>query len=156
MSLSEKIYSVLKEAYPVLKTLEDDWFIIGTSGLVLAGVKLEKTSDIDILTSVRDAQKLKSAWEDKKIKDFDSSNTELFQSDYFRYDFNILDIEIMGGLKVNKSGKWISLRIGNYLNISTPDFEVKIPTLEEQKRIFLLFGREKDLQKIKLIPNKNL
>ena len=151
MNLSDKIYSVLKEAYPVLKTLEDDWFIIGTSGLVLADVKLEKTSDIDILTSVRDAQKLKSAWENRRIKDFDSSDTELFRSDFSRYNFNLLDIEIIGGLKVYKSEVWIPLKIENHISISTPDFEVKIPTLEEQKRIFLLFGRDKDLQKVKLI-----
>ena len=151
MNLSDKIYSVLKEAYPVLKTLEDEWFIIGTSGLVLAGVKLEKTSDIDILTSVRDAQKLKSTWENQRIKDFDSSDTELFRSDFSRYDFNLLDIEIIGGLKVYKSDEWISLKIKNHISISTPDFEAKIPTLEEQKRIFLLFGRDKDLQKVKLI-----
>ncbi len=153
MNLSDKIYSVLKEAYPALKTLEDDWFIIGASGLVLAGVKLEKTSDIDILTSVRDAQKLKTAWEDRRVKDFDSSNTELFQSDFSRYNFRVMDVEIMGGLKVNKSNNWTALQITDHVGISTPDFEVKIPTLEEQKRIFLLFGREKDLQKIKLISS---
>ena len=151
MNLSDKIYSVLKEAYPALKTLDDNWFIIGSSGLVLAGVEIKKTSDIDILTSVRDAQKLKLAWDNRRIKDFDSSDTELFCSDLSKYDFNILDIEISGGLKVYKSKQWTPLKIKSHICISTPDFEVKIPTLEEQKRIFLLFGREKDLQKVKKI-----
>lgn len=151
MKLRDRIFAVLKDAYPALRLLEDEWYIIGTSGLVLAGVNLEKTSDIDILTSVRDAEKLKIAWKNRMRKDFDSSNTELFESDFSRYDFGTLDIEIMGGLKVNHSGKWIPLTISDHLHILTPDFEIKVPTLEEQKKILLLFGREKDLKKIKLL-----
>ncbi|GHS92326.1 hypothetical protein FACS1894203_4670 [Bacteroidia bacterium] len=151
MKLRDRIFAVLKDAYPALRLLEDEWYIIGTSGLVLAGVKLEKTSDIDILTSVRDAEKLKIAWKNRMRKDFDSSNTELFESDFSRYDFGTLDIEIMGGLKVNHSGKWIPLTISDHLHILTSDFEIRVPTLEEQKKILLLFGREKDLKKIKLL-----
>ncbi len=150
MELHEKIQQVLKEAYPVLKTLDDNWFIIGSSGLILGGINLKNTSDIDILVSVRDAQKLKMAWKDQRITDFDSSDTELFQSDFSRYNFGVLDIEIIGGLKVYNSGQWIPLIINEDITISSPYFEVKIPTLEEQKRILLLFGREKDLEKVQL------
>lgn len=151
MRLSEKIHFVLKEAYPTLASLEDEWCIIGTSALVLSGVEFDKTKDIDILTSAKDAQKIKQSWKSRIIKDFDTSNSELFRSELTRYNFKLMDIEIIGDLDVFNSGQWIPLKIQDYINISTPDFEVKIPSIEEQKRILHLFGREKDLQKIKYL-----
>jgi len=55
----------------------------------------------------------------------------------------------MGNLEVHHNGKWDILEIGEW--ISLQGTTLKIPTLEEQKRILTIFGRPKDLLRLQLI-----
>jgi hypothetical protein len=148
IDIKNKIISVLKEALPELSLLNDDFYLIGAAALILSDVKLNHTSDIDILTSDDDAETLKHLWMDRRIEIHDLKNSELFRSNFSRYKFMHVDIEIMGSLEVKKEDAWIPLKIHDY-NIFSVDFmQFKIPTLEEQKRILQWFGRDKDLDKI--------
>jgi len=152
MNIKEKIFSALKESYPTLKQLKDDFYIIGASALILSGIEIENTSDIDILVTERDAVWLRKEWENKSIN-FIPSNSVLFRSNYSRYEFPDMDIEIIGSLKVNKEGIWKPLVIKDFIIFETDEFQVKIPTIEEQVRILILFGRKKDLDRLDLIHN---
>lgn len=69
MASREIIFEQIKQFYPDLKSLNDDFFIIGASAMILSGVDVE-TSDIDILTSVRDADLIKAMWADKRITNY--------------------------------------------------------------------------------------
>lgn len=151
--IKEKIYSTLKEASGALKLLKDDYFIIGASALILSGVNVRQTFDIDILTSRRDAGELKILWTNKISDNHTPSDPDLFRSAFSRFKFRELDIEVMGGLEVNKNGVWTPLLIQDYNVLAIEDFEFKIPTLQEQMNILLFFGRGKDLQKLELIKN---
>ncbi len=154
-NIRTRISTVLQEAYPALSQLHDDFFIIGSSALNLCGIEVD-TADIDILLSKRDSVFLQNAWADKHIKDHVTQNDHLFHSDLSRFNFGELDIEIMPELEVNKDGTWMPLRIHDYLTLDLDGMQIKLPTLEEQKRIFYFFGREKDLKKIKLIEEWGL
>jgi hypothetical protein len=154
-NLKKKIHSVLNKAYPELKSLHDDYFIIGSSALVLSGIKIDNTSDIDILMSNKDADFLKEVWRGKIIKDHITKRDDLFRSNFTRYFFDNLDVEVMGDLEINKDGQWIPLIIQEYTTFTLKDIEIKTPTLQEQKRIYELFGREKDLEKVKLIEKED-
>lgn len=150
-TINTKITTVLRKAYPALSQLQDDYFIFGTSALVLCGIEME-TADIDILLSPRDLAYLQSVWTDKHIKDHVTQNDHLFRSlNLSRFDFNEMDIEIMAKLEVNKNGTWVPLHVQDYFTLNLDDMQIKLPTIEEQKRIFNFFGREKDLKKLKLI-----
>ena len=148
--MKEKIIQTLLDARFALLQLQDDFFIFGSAALVLAGVNLEQVGDIDICTSKRDAEILKKLWADKD-KQIDSSPSERFRSNHSVYRFNDIDIDVAGGLEVKTNGAWQTLLIDDYLTFSINELSIKIPTLEEQKRILTLFGREKDIEKIKLI-----
>ncbi len=154
MSISAKITTVLRKAYPALSQLQDDYFIIGSSALNLCSIEIE-TSDIDILLSQKDSAYLQNIWADKHIKDHVTQNDHLFRSDLSRFNFGELAIEIMPELKVNKNGVWIPLHVQDHFILDLDGMQIKVPTLEEQKRIFNLFGREKDLRKIKLIEKQH-
>jgi len=84
-------------------------------------------------------------------KKFDPSGQHLFRSNFARFDFGELDIEVMGGLEVFNSNEWRVLQIKDWIELSVGECKIKIPTVEEQKRIFYLFGREKDKLKAELI-----
>jgi hypothetical protein len=80
-------------------------------------------------------------------KEFTPENQHLFRSNFARFDFGELDVEVMGDLEVNKNNQWQRVWVEQVMEISTEDMKIKIPSLQEQRRIFLLFGREKDVAK---------
>jgi hypothetical protein len=120
------------------------------SALILSGINIEHTSDIDILVSERDALWLQSEWKNKLIN-FTSADSVLFRSNLSRYKFSEMDIEILGSLEVNKEDIWTPVEIKDFIIFETDDFQVKTPTLEEQERILVFFGRKKDLDRLDLI-----
>ena len=154
--IKEKIIRTLHEATSGLNSLEDDFFIIGASAIILSGIKIGETNDIDILTSVHDADKLKNAWKDKIEKNPQLKESELFRSDFSRYNFSEMDIEIQGNLHVYKENRWVEVKIGQYTPTTIGDLSLKIPTIDEQIRILQLFGREKDMKRLHLIRNAGL
>ncbi len=154
--MKEPIHSVLTQARESLQQVQDDAFIIGSSALVLSGIEISKVNDIDLLVSTRDAEFLKKAWSDRIIKDYIPPQGDLFRSTFARFRFAGMDIEVIGDLEVHRNGTWTPVNITRYRTITIEGQMVKIPTLEEQIRIFRLLGRDKDLQKVKLIEHSVL
>ena len=143
----------MNQAYPTLSQLEDDYFLIGSSALALTGINIASTNDIDILTSRKNADELKIKWSDRQKTNYQPVGSSHFRSNFARFDFDTMDIEVMGGLEVKKSNAWIPVIIEDYFLYERDGYQVKIPTLEEQKRILLLFDRSKDKEKLKLITH---
>ena len=153
MSIKEKIIQTLHQASSGLQQLKDDFYIFGSAALILSDVNIKHTEDIDIVTSKRDAALLKEIWASHDLN-FIPKESDKFRSDLSRYDFGELDIEITGGLEVCSNNEWKPLIIYDYETYPIADVLIKAPTLIEQKNILHLFGREKDLQKIKLIDER--
>jgi len=149
--MKKKIERVLSFISPELQMLKDNYFIIGSCALILSGVPIEETSDLDLLVSHEDAEQLKSVWAYRKREGYEPSNTDLFRSNFARFDFGELDVEVMGGLEVFNSNEWKTLQIKDWIELSVGEYMIKIPTMEEQRKIFYLFGRAKDKLKARLI-----
>lgn len=66
-----------------------------------------------------------------------------------------MDVEVMGNLQIKKNNVWQFVYVQEYREIFIGDLIIRIPTMEEQKRILSLFGREKDLKRI-LVLNQYL
>ncbi|HEY5823574.1 MAG TPA: hypothetical protein VIT44_04370, partial [Cyclobacteriaceae bacterium] len=79
------------------------------------------------------------------------AETTRFKSNFARFQFGSLDIEVMGDLEVYSKGQWRKVVVNNFKTISLTDAQIKVPTLAEQVRILQLFGRQKDIDKIALI-----
>src|SRR5688572_4987852 len=129
-NLHDRIVSTLLEASPAFRFPKDDCFIIGAAALVLAGVHLDHTPDIDLLTSRRDAESLLTLWKNKAVP-YQPESRELFQSTFGRFRFAQMDIEVMGDLKVNQSGIWNKLQVVDYFSIEIGDVQWKAATLQE-------------------------
>lgn len=118
---------------PDLDAFTAPWSLIGSGALILLGVPLDDAADLDVVTGVDGAGRLRSAWaqwlEPSKPKTPDGP----FRSDDFaRYVTPWGPVEVMGGLRIR----------GRLFDASRP-----IPSAEEQLRILRLFGRPKDLAK---------
>ncbi len=150
MEIKEKIIKTLVEVADKLQDIKSEWCIIGASAMILSGIEITETSDIDILTTNEGADELKQSL--RKYMEIVSKTKEddLFRSNFARFKLPLMDIEVMGGLQVRKNGRWQHVRIDDFSVISIENMVIKIPTLNEQKRLLSLFGREKDLKRISM------
>lgn len=152
--MKKKVTELLTLIYPDLQQLKDNYFVIGSCALLLSDITVPIITDLDLLVTSADADLLKDKWSHRMRKGFSPENQHLFRSNFARFDFGELDIEVMGNLEVCKNNQWIPVLVDQSVEISIHDLQIKIPTLEEQKRIFLLFGREKDLAKVKMVDER--
>lgn len=134
-----------------LSKLQDPFYIIGSSALVLAGIPLEITEDIDLLTSTQDADLLKNHWQANKVGEYTPKDSDKFRSNFGRFQWNAVLVEVMGDLEIFHEGTWQKLLIDEYFEVSINQLSIRIPTLKEQERIFRFFGRAKDLAKADII-----
>lgn len=151
MDLKETIIQTLIELSDKLQVIKSDWCIIGASAMILSGIKIEKTSDIDILTTKEGADEWKSALQEYLELNPKTKEDDLFRSNFARFKFPLIDIEVMGGLQVNKGGNWNDVLVNDFHEIPIGDTFVKIPTTNELRRILSLFGRDKDLKRLAMI-----
>lgn len=148
----EKIKTEIAAISEDLAKLQDPFWVIGSSALVLGGVRLESIDDIDLLTSSRDADFLQQIWQTNRLDDHSPAHADRFLSNFGRFKFGEILIEVMGELKVFHENKWQKLEVIEWKIVEiNEELSVKIPTLTEQYRIFMLFGREKDIIKANLI-----
>ncbi|MBW8816551.1 MAG: hypothetical protein JF588_24295 [Caulobacterales bacterium] len=114
------------------------WSVIGSGALILLGVSLARASDLDIVTSVEGAGRLRSAWAGWLCAADAKAPDGPFRSDDFaRYETPWGPVEVMGGLRVVQDGALKPLVIEGG----------PLPSAAEQLRILRLFGRPKDLAK---------
>ena len=148
----ERIQKSIEIIADGLAQLQDTCYVVGSSALVLAGIELENIDDVDLLTSNRDAAFLKQLWKTNRLDNYSPAHADKFLSNFGRFKFDEILIEVMGELKVFHENEWQILSINAWQEVVINEkVSVKIPTLTEQYRIFKLFGREKDLKKANLI-----
>lgn len=151
MSIEDQINHTLNQISEQLKPILPNSYIIGGAALILHGIPIESTSDIDILTTHHSAEILKNNLSQYHDINYITKNDDLFQSNFARYVTPTMDIEVMSNLKVCKNNVWIPVEVLDFVEITLGDITIRIPTITELLRILTLFGREKDLKRIKLI-----
>lgn len=148
MSPSSALHAALHDALPELaRTFRDPWWIIGSAAMALAGVPGITPQDVDVLCSRSDAMKLREAWSDHVDAMFRPADEARFRSTFSRFTHLPMPLEVMGGLEVMTASGWQALHVHEDLRIDIAGHAVRIPTLADQHRILLAFGRHKDLAK---------
>ncbi|ODT84484.1 hypothetical protein [Phenylobacterium sp. SCN 70-31] len=129
----EEVRRVFEAVVPDLDAFAAPWSLIGSGALILLGVPLDEAADLDVVTGVDGAGRLRSAWAGWLEPQAPKAPDGPFRSqDFARYATPWGPVEVMGGLHVR----------GRRLPVVGP-----IPSAEEQLRILRLFGRPKDLAK---------
>lgn len=147
----EKIREAIAFLSDDLLKLQDPFYIIGSSALVLGGIPLETTDDIDLLTSHRDADFLKELWQANKVGEYTPKDSDKFRSNFGRFRWDTVLVEVMGNLEVYHEEVWRRLKIDASFELNINQLTIRIPVLKEQEKIFRIFGRAKDLAKAEII-----
>ncbi|MBD9469234.1 hypothetical protein [Pseudoxanthomonas sp. PXM01] len=148
MTSTSALHAGLQHALPELaRTFRDPWWIIGSAAMALAGVPDIAPHDIDVLCSREDALRLQGVWASHIDRWYRPQDEARFRSTFARFTHLPMPLEAMGGLEVMTSDGWHPLRVLDDMALEIEGHAGRVPTLAEQHRIFLLFGRTKDLAK---------
>lgn len=121
------------------------WWIIGSTALKLSGIDVEPR-DVDVFAAsevIETARVKLGAAAMAPRPDAQFRSNPYFQ---FRPQGG-LEIDFMGNLEVISRDAWTPLVIDSRVAVD----RMFVPSLDEQARIFRLFGRPKDLARIALI-----
>jgi hypothetical protein len=128
-----ELRSLFENVAPDLDAFAAPWSLIGSGALILLGAPVDDAADLDVVTGLDGAGRLRAAWAGWLETAEPKAPDGPFRSeDFARYVTPWGPVEVMGGLKVR----------GRPLGVSAP-----IPGAAEQLRILRLFGRPKDLEK---------
>lgn len=146
------LHAGLRLALPELaRTFHDPWWIIGSAAMALAGVPGTLPQDIDVLCGREDAGRLRAAWSPHLDALYTPRDEARFRSAFSRFIHLPIPLEAMGGLEVQTADGWQPLHVGQDMAVDVDGVAVRVPTLDEQRRILRLFGRAKDLAKAERI-----
>jgi hypothetical protein len=144
-------HEALAAAIPDLhRHCRDPWTLIGSAAARLAGAEVA-VADLDVLTSVRDAETLIGHWRARRDEAWTPPSAERFRSRFARFLFPGLPVEVMGGLELCGERGWEPVRIGEVVTVDVAGLAVTIPAVAEQIRVLERFGRPKDLQRAALL-----
>lgn len=144
-------HEALAAAIPDLQRhCRDPWTLIGSAAARLAGAEVA-VADLDVLTSVRDADALIGHWRARQDETWAPPSAERFRSRFARFLFPGLPVEVMGGLELCGERGWEPVRIGEVVAVDVAGFAVTIPTAAEQVRVLESFGRPKDLRRAAML-----
>ncbi|MCG6114634.1 MAG: hypothetical protein MEQ84_05485 [Mesorhizobium sp.] len=148
--MDAKLAGALQEIARAAPAGREDWWIIGSAALVLAGVEGVEPADVDLFGSAETLSLFLDNWQEQPAAPKPGTR---FRSDpYLRVDRpECLPIETMGDLEVLSQRGWQKVLPTTRLAVEIDDLPVFIPALDEQLAILRLFGREKDLAKIRLV-----
>lgn len=129
----------------------DPWTLIGSAAAALAGADVG-VADLDVLTSVRDAESLIALWHDRLDATYlPAAGTDRFRSRFARFGFPGLPLELMGGLELHGPEGWQPVQVRGTVLVDCDGIAVPIPVLAEQLRILQDFARPKDRRRAILL-----
>ena len=149
--MDEALRDALAAVVPDLhRCCRDPWTLIGSAAARLVGADVS-VADLDVLTSIRDADVLAGEWQTRRDDVHVPGGSERFRSRYARFHFPGLPVEVMGGLELFGENGWAPVQVGETDTVDMDGMAVTIPTIVEQFRIMESFGRPKDLRRAALL-----
>ncbi|WP_460877767.1 hypothetical protein [Rhodanobacter koreensis] len=151
--MDEMLRDTLVAVVPDLhRCCRDPWALIGSAAARLTGADVS-VADLDVLTSVRDAETLIGEWQTRREGMHVPASPECFRSSYARFHFPQMPVEVMGGLELFGENGWAPVQVGETDMIDIGGVAVTVPTIAEQLRILESFGRPKDLHRAALLKS---
>ena len=134
-----------------LEGARDPWWIISSAAVVLHGVTPIEVGDVDVLMSVADARR---AMDRLGVVPIEDGASALFRSTLFgRWETPPLVVEIMAGFHVAAAAGWTELLPRTRMPVFVEGAVVYVPERVELAGMLRLFGRPKDLERVRLLAS---
>jgi len=109
MKIKDKITQSLASITVELQEISPDFYVIGASAMILSGIEVGETADIDILTTEMNSCKLQHLLKTYMEISPETKEDDLFRSNFARFKLPLMDIEVMGDLQIKKNDIWQSV-----------------------------------------------
>jgi hypothetical protein len=147
--LSADLRKTLVMTADAMRDAQDPWWVISSAAVALHGVTPIAVGDVDVLVGVGDAQRLMKKLGVVPIEDGASA---MFRSTLFgQWETPPLVVEIMAGFHVATGAGWTEVMPRTRVPIMVEGSVVYVPDRAELARMLRLFGRPKDLERIRLL-----
>jgi hypothetical protein len=135
-----------------MREAQDPWRVISSAAVALHGVGPVEVGDVDLLMSVGDARRVMDWLGIAPIEDCASS---LFRSTLFgRWETPPLVVEFMAEFHVATSAGWTEVLPRTRVPIFVEGCAVYVPERAELAGMLSLFGRPKDLERVRLLTSE--
>lgn len=132
-----------------LRPCRDPWAIFGGAALCLHGLSTEAPKDIDVLLSLGDAERIAAR---HGLPNKAAGGTERFRSQILLHpSIGSVPVELMAGFEVRTADGWVPVRIEHCVTKRAGGMALPVATLPELARLFHLFGRPKDRERLERI-----
>jgi hypothetical protein len=147
--LSANLRQTLVMTADALEGAQDPWWVVSSAAVALHGVTPVEVGDVDVLMSVVDAQR---AMDQLGVVPIEDGASALFRSTLFaRWEMPPLVVEIMAGFHVATSSGWTKVLPRTRVPIFVDERVVYVPDRAELAEMLRLFGRPKDLERVRLL-----
>ena len=150
MTEKERIINCMSPLVAALDKADPEWAIFGSAALALCGMDMP-VADIDIILSPEGAARMEQEWLRTGMAlplDQESAPQSQFRSHLVRNNSTSIMVELSGGLEIRTEKGWMPVRPREVLTTPTG---IRHCSLQECKRLLTLFGRPKDLHRLRLI-----
>ena len=132
-----------------MREARDPWWVISSAAVALHGVAAVTVADVDVVTSVDDARRVMTRLGVVPARE---SASLMFRSAVFgRWTAPPLMVEIMAGFHVANAAGWTEVIPRTRVPILVEEAIVYVPDRVELAEMLRLFGRPKDLERVRLL-----
>lgn len=149
MNISDPVLASLHAVSDVMRDALEPWWVIASAAVALHGVPLITVSDIDVLLSVRDAQRILPTL---GIELRHGETHPHFRSEIFGiWREAALPVEFMAGFYHRQETQWLSVQPQTRKRIKIQHSNIYIPRRQELQLLLERFGRPKDIERARLL-----
>ncbi len=149
--LSADLRQTLVMTADALAGAQDPWWVIASAAVALHGVGPVEVGDVDLLMSVGDARRLMDGL---GVAPIENGASSLFRSTLLgRWETPPLVVEIMAGFHVATSARWTEVLPRTRVPVLVEGCAVYVPERAELAGMLRLFGRPKDLERVRLLAS---
>ena len=128
-----------------MREAADPWWLVGSAAMALHGGPVE-VADIDLLTSREDARRLFGA------DLVEPRESPLFRSELFALrPLGVFTLEVMAGFHVREAEGWREFVPQTRCEVPLGEAVLYTPGIEGLIAMCALFGRPKDLERMRLL-----
>jgi hypothetical protein len=132
-----------------LSHCRDPWCVFGGAALYVHGYRDAPVADIDVLVSPDDCERIVAR---HSVCNEADGGTQRFRSRaVLRPRLGPVAVEIMSDFEIFADGRWHSVEIETVAHMRLGSIDIPVAGIEDICSILKLSGREKDLQRLRLI-----
>ncbi len=149
--LASDLRETLVMTVDAMRDAQDPWWVISSAAVALHGVTPVEVGDVDVLMSVADARRVMDR---VGIVPTNDGASALFRSTLFgRWETPPLVVEIMAGFHVATGAGWTEVLPRTRVSLPLDGRVVYVPDRAELAGILRMFGRPKDLERVRLLTS---